>query len=87
MRRAHADWQRALRNRASLEHLAGLESIERLAAGAGRAAVGDGACWARLNILVPMAGLIDVAAEIERLTKRLAKADAGPGQDPRETGQ
>jgi valyl-tRNA synthetase len=27
-----------------------------------------------VHILVPMAGLIDAAAEIERLTKRLAKA-------------
>ena len=70
------EWQRALRNRASLEHLAGLASIARLAAGqdapqSATALVGE------LNILVPMAGLIDTAAEIERLTKRLAKA----GQD------
>ena len=27
-----------------------------------------------VHILVPMAGLIDAAAEVERLTKRLAKA-------------
>jgi valyl-tRNA synthetase len=68
-----ADWQRVTRNRASLEHLAGLERIERLqpAQEAPQSAV---AMLGEMHILVPMAGLIDVAAEIERLTKRLAKA-------------
>jgi valyl-tRNA synthetase len=69
----HADWQRALRNRASLEHLAGLESIERLDA-AQLAPQSATAMAGEVDILVPMAGLIDVAAETERLTKRLAKA-------------
>ncbi len=73
---ADADWQRAVRNRASLEHLAGIESIERLqpAQDAPQSAT---ALLGEVNILVPMAGLIDAAAEVERLTKRLAKA----GQD------
>ena len=67
------DWQRVVRNRASLLHLAGLEGIERLtqtqdAPQSATAMLGE------VNILVPMAGLIDVAAEIERLTKRQAKA-------------
>ncbi len=66
------DLERARRHRAYLEHLAGLESIEALAPGAvapqsATALVGE------LTILVPMAGLIDVAAEIERLGKRIAK--------------
>jgi len=69
----HADWQRALRNRASLEHLAGLDSIERLDV-AQQAPQSATAMLGEVNILVPMAGLIDVAAETERLTKRLAKA-------------
>jgi valyl-tRNA synthetase len=67
------DWQRAVRNRASLEHLAGLESIERLA-DSQQAPQSATAMLGEMNILVPMAGLIDVAAEIERLTKRLGKA-------------
>jgi len=69
------DWQRALRNRASLEHLAGLASIERLAA-AQQAPQSATAMLGEVNILVPMAGLIDLVAETERLTKRLAKASA-----------
>jgi len=67
------EWQRALRNQGALEHLAGLSGIERLdpqqaAPPSATALLGE------LSILVPMAGLIDAAAEIERLTKRLAKA-------------
>ena len=67
------DWQRALRNRASLEHLAGLAAVERLAGGQD-APQSATAMLGEMNILVPMAGLIDVAAETERLTKRLNKA-------------
>jgi valyl-tRNA synthetase len=67
------DWERALRNHAALEHLAGLSGIERLQPGqpapqSATALLGDA------TILVPLAGLIDAAAEIERLTRRLAKA-------------
>jgi valyl-tRNA synthetase len=68
-----ADWQRALRNRAVLEHLAGLDGMTRLAS-AQDAPQAATAMLGELHILVPMAGLIDVAAETERLTKRLAKA-------------
>jgi len=61
------------RHRAYLERLAGLESIRALkhdepAPQAATALVGE------LTLLVPMAGLIDAAAEAERLGKRLAKA-------------
>ncbi len=73
------DWQRAVRNRASLEHLAGLSDIERLPAGQ-EAPQSATALLGEVNILVPMAGLIDVAAEVERLTKRLAKAHQDLGK-------
>jgi valyl-tRNA synthetase len=68
-----SDWERALRNRPLLEHLAGLSGIERVPPDqpvpqSATALLGE------TSILVPMAGLIDAAAEIERLTKRLAKA-------------
>jgi valyl-tRNA synthetase len=67
------NWQLVLRHRASLEHLAGIGSIERLgpdqdAPQCATAMLGD------MHILVPMAGLIDAAAETERLTKLLARA-------------
>ncbi|HTB68941.1 MAG TPA: valine--tRNA ligase [Steroidobacteraceae bacterium] len=68
-----ADWQRVVRNRASLEHLAGLERIERLRPDQ-EAPQSATAMLGEMHILVPMAGLIDAAAEIDRLTKRLAKA-------------
>ena len=63
----------AERHRAYLERLAGLESITLLEANApvpqsATALVGE------LTILVPMAGLIDAAAEAERLSKQIAKA-------------
>jgi len=63
----------AQRHQAYLEKLAGLGSITVLAEGthppeAAIALVGD------LSILVPMAGLIDAAAEAERLGKQLATA-------------
>jgi valyl-tRNA synthetase len=67
------DQEYAERHRASLEKLAGLESITVLPAGtlppeSAIALVGE------LSVLVPMAGLIDAAAEAERLGKQLAKA-------------
>ncbi|MGC1457878.1 MAG: valine--tRNA ligase [Steroidobacteraceae bacterium] len=67
------DWERALRNGPLLEHLAGLSSLERLQPGQ-PAPPSATALLGETSILVPMAGLIDVAAEIERLTKRLTKA-------------
>jgi valyl-tRNA synthetase len=66
------DW--STRHRAWLERLAGLESITVLAgdAAAPPAAI---ALVGTLALLVPMAGLIDVRSEIERLTKVTAKAE------------
>ncbi|MGH8148841.1 MAG: valine--tRNA ligase, partial [Steroidobacteraceae bacterium] len=68
-----ADRERLERHRPSLERLAGLESISVLESGAPvpRAAaqlVGE------LTLLVPMAGLIDAAAEVTRLEKLVARA-------------
>jgi valyl-tRNA synthetase len=65
----------AQRHRPYLEKLAGLQSVTVLPEGtqppeSAIALVGD------LSILVPMAGLIDAAAEAERLGKQLAKAQA-----------
>ncbi len=61
------------RHRAYLERLAGLESItvlspDRQAPESATALVGE------MSLLVPMAGLIDAAAEAERLSKLLARA-------------
>jgi valyl-tRNA synthetase len=61
------------RNRAMLERLAGTASITVLqpnetAPQSATALIGE------LTLLVPMAGLIDAAAEIERLTRRIARA-------------
>ena len=70
---SEGDWERALRNHAALEHLAGLAGIERLQPGQA-APQSATALLGEASILVPMAGLIDAAAEIERLTKRLGKA-------------
>ena len=66
------DVSRARRHGAYLERLAGIETLTVLGAGAtppesATAIVGE------MTVLVPMAGLIDVAAELERLGKRLAK--------------
>ncbi|HTD31025.1 MAG TPA: valine--tRNA ligase [Steroidobacteraceae bacterium] len=63
------------RHRALLERLAGLASVTLLAAGAPapQAAV---ALVGTLALLVPMAGLIDAATEVERLTKLLSKNQA-----------
>jgi valyl-tRNA synthetase len=65
----------ATRHGARLERLAGLESITVLPTGspAPESAV---ALIGTLSILVPMAGLIDAAAEVQRLERLLAKARA-----------
>jgi valyl-tRNA synthetase len=65
----------AARHRIWLERLAGLESLTVMPAGssAPQSAV---ALVGTLSILVPMAGLIDAAAETQRLGKLLAKARA-----------
>jgi valyl-tRNA synthetase len=73
------DWERALRNHSLLEHLAGLSGIERVAADQA-APPSATALLGEATILVPMAGLIDAAAEIGRLAKRLAKASQDLGK-------
>ena len=67
------------RHQAWLERLAGIDRPRELAAGepqpqAATALVGE------LTLLVPMAGLIDAAAEAERLGKLLARAQADLGR-------
>jgi valyl-tRNA synthetase len=62
----------AQRHRALLEKLAGLAGITVLAPGAS-APESAMALVGTLTLLVPMAGLIDAAAEAERLGKLLAK--------------
>ncbi len=66
------DLARVQKHAAYLERLAGLESITPLAAGAS-APQSATALVGELTILVPMAGLIDADAEIDRLTKSIAK--------------
>ena len=70
-----ADRERALRYGTWLRQLARLESITLLEPGA-VAPVSATALLGDTRILVPMAGLIDVAAERERLGKALARAQA-----------
>jgi valyl-tRNA synthetase len=77
---ASAEDERLLqRHRALLERLAGLESATLLAPGAAapQAAV---ALVGALTLMVPMAGLIDASAEVERLGKLLAKTQADLGK-------
>jgi valyl-tRNA synthetase len=67
--KAHAE-----RHLAYLERLAGIETLTVLAPEA-TAPESATALIGELTVLVPMAGLIDTAAEIERLSKLLAKAE------------
>ena len=62
------------RHQAYLERLAGIETLTVLEAGA-PAPESATALIGELTLLVPMAGLIDATAEIERLTKLRAKAE------------
>jgi len=62
------------RNLHYLLRLAGIELPRVLAAGQ-TAPISAVALLGSMEILVPMAGLIDPAAELERLTKRLRKAE------------
>jgi valyl-tRNA synthetase len=68
-----ADRQQLAAHRAAIDFLAGVESIEEIAAAdapeAAVALVGD------MQLHVPLAGLIDTDAELARLDKRLAKLD------------
>jgi valyl-tRNA synthetase len=66
------DLARVSKHRAYLERLGGLESITPLAAGAS-APQSATALVGELTILVPMAGLIDADAEIDRLSKKIEK--------------
>jgi valyl-tRNA synthetase len=68
------DRELAARHQPWLERLAGLESVTVLAPGAAapQAAI---ALVGTLALLVPMAGLIDAPAEIERLAKLIGKAE------------
>jgi valyl-tRNA synthetase len=65
----------ATRHGPYLTRLAGLDSIRQLAPGES-APESATAILGELSLLVPMAGLIDPKAEIERLTKRIAKIDS-----------
>ncbi|MEJ0035526.1 MAG: valine--tRNA ligase [Gammaproteobacteria bacterium] len=67
-----SDRARIEKHRPYLERLGGLESITPLVAGAS-APQSATALIGELTILVPMAGLIDADAEIERLTKKIEK--------------
>ena len=60
------------RHRALLERLAGICELARARPGESRAAVGGRALVGELELLVPMAGLIDPAAELERLASACA---------------
>jgi valyl-tRNA synthetase len=64
---------------AYLSRLAGLESVNVLAAGEA-APESATAMLGELTLLVPMAGLIDPKAEVERLTKRIAKNESDIGK-------
>ena len=81
------DLERYARNEGALKRLAGVASASPLAP-AEAAPQAAAALLGELRILVPMAGLIDVAAELARLEKRrgkleqeLAKAGAKLGND------
>jgi valyl-tRNA synthetase len=67
------------RHRAYLEKLAGLESITVIAKDA-TAPQSATALVGELVLLVPMAGLIDAAAEADRLAKRIVKAQEDLGK-------
>ena len=64
-------------HRAYLARLAGLESRARCSSADADAPESATALMGELTLLVPMAGLIDPAAEIERLDKRIAKTRDG----------
>jgi valyl-tRNA synthetase len=69
-----ADLERQARNAASIGRLAGISSVrplgtDEVAPQAATALLGE------LRILVPMAGLVDVEAELARLSRRRAKVD------------
>jgi valyl-tRNA synthetase len=67
------------RNAHYLQRLAGLETITVLAAGEAEP-VSASAMVGATTLLVPLAGLIDAAAEIERLTKVIKKNESDIGK-------
>jgi valyl-tRNA synthetase len=69
------DAEYVARNLACLTRLAGIEPPQMMVP-SHAAPISAVALLGTLEILVPMAGLIDPAAELDRLTKRLRKADA-----------
>ncbi|HXL97180.1 MAG TPA: valine--tRNA ligase [Steroidobacteraceae bacterium] len=68
------DLQLALRHQALLSRLAGLDSLRPLAS-AETAPPAAAALVGELSLLVPMAGLIEPASELQRLDKRLQKIE------------
>jgi valyl-tRNA synthetase len=81
------DLSRYERNAASIQRLAGIAGARPLAAGE-QAPQAAAAMQGAMTVLVPMAGLVDVDAELERLGKRrskleqeLARANAKLGND------
>jgi valyl-tRNA synthetase len=74
-----ADSARVERHGAHLRKLAGLDRIELLPPGADVKGAAT-ALLGAMRILVPLAGLIDVAAERERLGKQLAKTNDDLGK-------
>ena len=68
------DERRFQQHRVYLERLAGVETLEALQPGA-EAPESATALIGRLRLLVPMRGLIDAAAEAERLSKLIRKAE------------
>jgi valyl-tRNA synthetase len=73
------DRELAARLHGYLSRLAGLESVAVLDAGASTP-VSATALLGELTLLVPMEGLIDPKAEVERLSKRIAKNQADIGK-------
>jgi valyl-tRNA synthetase len=69
------DLERLERHRSYLQRLANLASLAPLAAGA-RAPASATALLGTMKMLVPLAGLIDADAEINRLEKRLARTQS-----------
>src|SRR5262249_47010373 len=69
-----ADVARCERHRPYLDRLAGIDSLTVLASGA-TAPIAAPAIVGEMTVLVPLAGLIDPKAEVERLTKRIAKVE------------
>ncbi len=69
------DFELLARHRVYLTRLAGLEDVQSLAAGE-RAPASATALAGELQLHVPMAGLIDAGAEVERLTKLIAKNES-----------